>query len=1025
MLPTIPASIVPEGVPASLSVPGGAGCNFTAVATPVAAPGQAVLRVGMGEPYQSIGVAVAAAANGDLILVQPGTYVNDFADITAQVTIAGAGGMVNLIATEAPPNDKGIFVVDSSCEIDNLCFQGAAIADSLGGNAAGIRDQGGNLVLHNDAFIGNQDGILAAAVDNLPQNEVTILHSTFDDNGQSTGPNAGYTHNCYISNGISSLVAQGDVFERANVGHELKSRAEANLISGNIFYDGPTGTASYSIDLPDGGNDTVSGNVIEKGPQAGNDALIHFGGEGIPYAGSALKVVGNRFVNDLGAPAVAVLNQTIETVSVTGNIFDDFAGATLASGPFVQSGNVDQGGHAIAGTNSSDFAPGTDLDDFSGDTIAHTLTLTNSTGVRGGGGLLRVETEAGHVTVVGGSGGLDFNEAPGFGGSLIATAAGAHDTIVALGQDDVESDGQDSITGGAGNLTVQVDGAAAIASGSGDNAYVVDGAAVITGHGGSDTVQLNTSGASADVTGREDYLQASINGGTLRLGISQGGVPEQATIIGGAAVKIYNGGMNVTTAGGTTGANIDFGDGSVTACFSAGPDTIHAGSGASDIIVSAGARVYAGAGALSVYGRSETGTATIYGAAGNVLISGDTGGVLYRGGGTGNTVQAALANISLVGGAGLMNVQGGSRQDVQGGTGGVIFTTSGGADVITTNVGAHDTISFAGACALISNGNDVVSAGGGNSTVTANGNARIDGSTGAAFYMLNGRDTMTANGYTRATVGASGNAAITAYGSLTALTDLGGRVVFSQMANADGESATVSGADISLTSASAADDTDITMAGAGNAQLGGGHEAVSIGGSARVQCGGGTDFIAVGGGGSVVQGGAGTLTISMNDWLDQHATTIFGGAGAVSQSNGYGNLIFSGGTGGANLGGVIGGETVAAGSGNITLDGGSTGTIFAGGSGNAVVNLTQGGGRVEFGTGVTTVTEAGWGSAVAYEFTGGSGDGLETIDGFRSGTDSLIFNNVVVVSQRVAGGALFLTLSDGAHVTLNGVTTLG
>jgi len=94
----------PAPVPDNLTVPGGAGYNPGAPFAVTPTLGQTVLTVGANGEYQSIGAAVAAAQNGDLILVAPGTYVNDFADITAQVTIAGAGGMVNMVATEALPN---------------------------------------------------------------------------------------------------------------------------------------------------------------------------------------------------------------------------------------------------------------------------------------------------------------------------------------------------------------------------------------------------------------------------------------------------------------------------------------------------------------------------------------------------------------------------------------------------------------------------------------------------------------------------------------------------------------------------------------------------------------------------------------------------------------------------------------------------------------------------------------------------------------------------------------------------------
>jgi hypothetical protein len=1016
----------PNPIPTGLSVPGGAGYMPE---TPYQASnlGQTVLTVGTGGEFSSIGAAVAAAQSGDLILVAPGTYTNDFADITQQVTIEGAGGMVNLVATEDLPNEKGIFIVDNSCEIDNVTFQGAHISDDLGGNAAGIRYQGGNLVLNNDTFVGNQDGVLAVAVDNLPQNTITVTNSTFDNNGDSSGPNSGYTHNFYASTAVQALTVTHSVFEEANVGHELKSRAQTNYISNNIFYDGPSGTASYSIDLPNGGADTITGNVIEKDPNAGNTACIHFGGEGLPYLGSSLLVSGNHFVNDLGPQAIGVLNQTTLNVNITGNEFDNFALANIAEGPYTLSGNVDQNGTAIPDNTSTLFAPGVTVDDYSGDNLAHNVTLTVVTGVRGGGGLLTVTADAGHVTVLGGSGGLNYQEAQGFGGSTIVTAAGANDTISAPGQDTIASAGNDTISAGGGNLTVQITGNASITSGSGANQYIDNGAISLTGGGGSDTVQVNGASATASATGTFGYFQSVVQGGDLALNIMQAGVADQVTIQGGSVeMQAYDGIMVFTTAGGTGGTNIQFGSGTVANFCSNGQDTIHAGSGAATVIAAGAAAIYAGTGALAVYGSGVSG-ASVYGAGGSVLLDGNSGGITYFGGAAANSINAVLTHTTLTGGAGMMNVIGSSAQSVIGGSGGLNFSTAGDNDTITTAAGAHDTVSFVQASTLVSNGTDMISAGTGNSTVTANGNATITGSTGTAFYTLNGHDSLAAYGNSSITVGAAAQDSVTAYGSLTTIAVAGGKLIFSELANRDKECATVTGSGATLQSSAAGTLTSITLAGAGEAaSLAGGHFNVSVkSAGTRLATGGGTDTVTVWNGGGMIHTGAGNVTLAMNDWADHAVVTIEGGTGTLTQGNGYGNLLFTGGTGTATLGGVSGSETIMAGAGNLTLTGGATSTNFTAGSGTAAVTLTTGGGTVTFGSGHATITEAAWGNAVTYDFAAGHGGGTDIINGFRNGTDQLQFQGGVSVTQQtLSGGSALLTLSDGTHVTLTGMSGL-
>ena len=160
------------------------------------------------------------------------------------------------------PNGKGILIINSNATaydvtINNFAFSGAKVADH---NGAGIRHQAGNLVLNNCYFHDNEDGLLSG---NL--GTVTINNSEFAYNGYGDGQ----SHNLYVGY-ISSLTINNSYFHDANVGHEIKSRALSTTITNSRIYDGPTGTASYSIDLPDGGNALIQNNVIEQGPLSQN-----------------------------------------------------------------------------------------------------------------------------------------------------------------------------------------------------------------------------------------------------------------------------------------------------------------------------------------------------------------------------------------------------------------------------------------------------------------------------------------------------------------------------------------------------------------------------------------------------------------------------------------------------------------------------------------------------------------------------------------------------------------------------------
>ncbi len=288
----------------------------------------AILTVGPGEQYATISAAVAASHNGDVIQVQAGTYTNDFPTVSTKITIEGVGGMVNLVATVAPPNGKAIMVTNTDVTLDNLSFSGAQVAD---GNGAGIRYQAGNLTINDCYFHNNQDGLLAA---NNPAGSITINNSEFASNGAGDG----FTHNLYVGE-VGTLTINDSYFHDANVGHEIKSRALNTIIENSRIFDGPTGTASYSIDLPDGGNVLIKNNIIEQGPDSQNPAIIHVGGP--LYADTNIQIIGNTILNDLhSGSAVAVLNQTTTPVTFSNNDVFGLTSSQIAKGPANISGTT-------------------------------------------------------------------------------------------------------------------------------------------------------------------------------------------------------------------------------------------------------------------------------------------------------------------------------------------------------------------------------------------------------------------------------------------------------------------------------------------------------------------------------------------------------------------------------------------------------------------------------------------------------------------------------------------------------------
>ena len=289
----------------------------------------ATLNVGFGQAYTTLAAAVAASHDGDVIAVQAGTYVNDFATVHTKVTIVGVGGMANFVATVSPPNGKAILVTQTDVTIQNLSFSGAAVPDM---NGAGIRYEGGNLAIINSYFHDNQDGILANAD---PNGTIRITGSEFAHNGAGDG----YSHNIYV-NAVKALNIDDSYFHDAIVGHEIKSRALSTTITNSRIFDG-TGTASYSIDLPNGGVAVIKNNFIQQGVNSDNPIIIDYGEEGGVYSGSSLLIDGNTVVNDQTAHVPRMLNNaTAVTATISGNDVYGLTSGQIASGPASISGTL-------------------------------------------------------------------------------------------------------------------------------------------------------------------------------------------------------------------------------------------------------------------------------------------------------------------------------------------------------------------------------------------------------------------------------------------------------------------------------------------------------------------------------------------------------------------------------------------------------------------------------------------------------------------------------------------------------------
>ena len=270
-----------------------------------------VLTVGPGMTFALPSEAARAARSGDTIRITSGTY-SDCARWNADdLIIEGLGDGATI--TDKVCDNKGLFITRGrNITIRNITFLAAHAGNH---NGSGIRAEGAVLLVENSRFLDNEDGILAG--DN-PMSSITVRNSTFKGNGNCI---AACAHGIY-ANHIALLRVENSQFEEQHVGHHIKSRAARTEVINNSVHDGPSGTASYLVDLPNGGSALISGNRFEKGPRSENrNVAISIGAEG-PRAENPpgdIAVRDNDFTNNTGVRAAFVKNYTAGPITLEAN----------------------------------------------------------------------------------------------------------------------------------------------------------------------------------------------------------------------------------------------------------------------------------------------------------------------------------------------------------------------------------------------------------------------------------------------------------------------------------------------------------------------------------------------------------------------------------------------------------------------------------------------------------------------------------------------------------------------------------
>ncbi len=273
-------------------------------------PNADTLYVGSAQPYKTPNEAAGAVQDGDVVIIDKGTYTDQATDWSANNLILRSElKYAHLVAPATISNQKAIWVIKGdNIIIENIEFSEAGVPDK---NGAGIRAEGSGLTIRSCYFHDNEDGILGGS------GEIVIENTIFEKNGFGDG----YSHNLYIGNNCTKLTFRYNYSHHARIGHNLKSRAKENYILYNRIMDEEDGTSSYSINLPNGGTSYIIGNLLQQGPMNDNSTIISYGEEGLSNPGKDCYIVNNTIVNDHSKGTFINIAAGADSARVINNLF--------------------------------------------------------------------------------------------------------------------------------------------------------------------------------------------------------------------------------------------------------------------------------------------------------------------------------------------------------------------------------------------------------------------------------------------------------------------------------------------------------------------------------------------------------------------------------------------------------------------------------------------------------------------------------------------------------------------------------
>lgn len=254
------------------------------------------LTTGPGQEFDLPSSAIAAAADGDTVLVEPGTYY-DCATLTANgVTVAGRAPGV--VLSDKTCGAKAILVIQGDdATVRDLTLARARVPD---GNGAGVRLEGQSLLLERVQFINNEVGVLAGIGG---PGKIRVVQCRFEGGGVAGDqPSV-----ALLAGPVAVLQVQQSVFTGVK-GSQVGSTALQTELTGNRIETSRLAVSAAA------GNLLLEDNVLELAPDNnGRQAAVVASGD------TRVVMRRNRLANGTGRPAALLLDWSSEVPKLEDN----------------------------------------------------------------------------------------------------------------------------------------------------------------------------------------------------------------------------------------------------------------------------------------------------------------------------------------------------------------------------------------------------------------------------------------------------------------------------------------------------------------------------------------------------------------------------------------------------------------------------------------------------------------------------------------------------------------------------------